>query len=134
MKTKVLVCACAACIAANAQRPYPAPWGADASTPEKRAALTEKLWRHDVSRDVKIWPEGKIPFKVSDRPMKFLEHELNQSNVVVTDVNVPQYPLYASSTIETRNPKPGTRNLVTKLLHFHICQQEGYFDIIIVQT
>ncbi len=97
MKTRILACACAACIAANAQRPYPAPWGADASTPEKRAALTEKLWRHDASRDVKIWPEGKIPLKVSDKPMKFLEHELNQSNVVLTDVNVPQFTFFPAS-------------------------------------
>ena len=68
MKTRILACACAACIAANAQRPYPAPWGADASTPEKRAALTEKLWRHDASRYVKSWTGGKMPRKASANP------------------------------------------------------------------
>ena len=85
MTTAMCACALAA---------YPAPWGVDASTPEKRAAIIEKFWKHDASADTVLWPEGKVPMQVSQKPFKFLEHELGQSNVVITDINVPQFTFF----------------------------------------
>ena len=77
---------------------YPAPYAVDASTPEKRAALIERLYhQHDTSRDVKIFPEGKVPFKANDKPFLFKEHELAQSNVVISDINIPQFTFFPAS-------------------------------------
>ena len=81
MKTTILLAAFA--LAFGAAAAYPAPWGVKADTAEEKAAITARCWTHDTTKDVKIWPEGRIPLKVSDKPMKFLEHELNQSNVVI---------------------------------------------------
>ena len=101
MKTSILLLALVATLGAPAA--YPAPWGAKADTPAEKAAITERCWAHDTSKDVKIWPDGKTPLKVSDKPMKFLEHELNQSNVVITDINEPQFTLFPA---KGDGPKP----------------------------
>lgn len=89
------ICA-AALVAAGAAAAYPAPWGADVSTPEKLAAVQERCWKHDVSKDVKVWPEGKVPFRKGTGPIKFKNHELNQSNVVIGEINDPQFTFFAA--------------------------------------
>ena len=95
--TKKLECICAAgvafAIAATADGAA-VSYAADASTPEKRAALIEKLWAHDTARDVQIWPEGRIPLKANDKPIRFLETELYDSNLVVTDINDPFFTFF----------------------------------------
>ena len=68
----------------------PAEYAADVSTPEARATLVKRLWAHDEKAETKLWPEGKTPLKVSDKPIKFLEHELWQSNLVVTAARLEQ--------------------------------------------
>lgn len=76
------------------ERGYPARYCADADTPEARAALVAELWRHDEAADTKLWPEGKIPLKANDRPLRFLEDELWQRNLIVTDVNDPFFTFF----------------------------------------
>ena len=72
----------------------PAEYAADVSTPEARATLVKRLWAHDEKAETKLWPEGKTPLKVSDKPIKFLEHELWQSNLVATDINEPFFTFF----------------------------------------
>ena len=76
------------------ERRYPARYCADTETPEARAALVAELWRHDPAADTKLWPEGKVPLKANDRPIKNLEHELWQRNLVVTDINDPFFTFF----------------------------------------
>ena len=72
-------------------------YAASVATPEERAALTQKLWSHDVANDTRIWPEGKVPLRANDKPLKYLEHELKQSNLVVTDINDPFFTFFRAS-------------------------------------
>lgn len=67
---------------------------ADTTTPQLRQALVAELWGHDPSADTKLWPEGKVPFKKNDNPLKMLEHELWQRNLVVTDINDPFFTFF----------------------------------------
>ena len=76
------------------ERHYPARYCADDSTPEARAALIEELWKHDPAADTKLWPEGKVPMKANDKPLKKMEHELWQRNLVVSDVNDPFFTFF----------------------------------------
>ena len=69
-------------------------YAADVSTPEKRAALVERLWRHDERFDTRLWPADKVPLQAGKKPLKFLEHELNQSNVVITDIDEPFFTFF----------------------------------------
>ena len=71
------------------ERRYPARYCADDSTPEARAALIAELWKHDPAADTKLWPEGKVPMKANDKPIRMMEHELWQRNLVVSDSHVP---------------------------------------------
>ena len=102
MKNELMrgVCA-AALVAASAvstlqAAPYPAPWGADVSTPEKKAEVQARCWKHDESKDVKVWPEGKVPFQAKQGPIQFRDHELNQSNVIIGEINDPQFTFFAA--------------------------------------
>ena len=65
---------------------YPAPYAADASTPERRAELTERLWAHDLSTDVRIWPAERLKPEAVEKPLRFTENELHQSNLVIGDI------------------------------------------------
>ena len=98
----VLVCLSAVMSVAFAKTPeevskekhYPVRHCADTDTPEARAALIEELWKHNPEADTKLWPEGKVPMKDNDRPLKKLEHELWQRNLVVTDINDPFFTFF----------------------------------------
>jgi acetyl esterase/lipase len=79
------------------ERHYPARYCADDSTPEARAALVEELWKHDPAADTKLWPEGKVPMKANDKPLKKMEHELWQRNLVVSDVNDPFFTFFPAA-------------------------------------
>ncbi len=89
-------------------RRYPEAYVAATDTPARRARLIERLWAHPGRPDVRIWPEGKVPLKKSDAPLRNLEHELWQSNLVVTDVNEPQFTFFAA-------PGDGTKPAVVIL-------------------
>ena len=86
----------AALVAVGTVVAYPAPWGADVSTPEKMAAVQERCWKHDTSKDVKVWPDGKVPFQKRQDPIKFKNHELNQSNVIIGEINDPIFTFFAA--------------------------------------
>ena len=73
---------------------YPARYCADTSTAEARQALMAELWKHDPAAETKLWPEGKVPLKANDRPIKNLEHELWQRNLIVTDINDPFFTFF----------------------------------------
>ena len=75
-------------------RHYPARYCAAADTPEEKAKLIEELWRHDPAAETKLWPEGKVPMRRNDKPIKNLEHELWQRNLVVTDINDPFFTFF----------------------------------------
>ena len=73
---------------------YPVRYCSGAETREEIAALIEELWSKESPSDTKIWPEGKIPMKAGDAPIKNCEDELWQRNLVVTDVNDPYFRLF----------------------------------------
>ena len=79
------------------ERRYPARYCADTETAETRQALIAELWKHDPAADTKLWPEGKIPLKNNDRPLKNLEHELWQRNLMVTDINDPFFTFFPAA-------------------------------------
>lgn len=91
-KTMMLMGALA--ISAAVAQPYPAPYAADVSTPEKKAALTEKLWQHDFASDVRIWPADRLPAGAMEKPYVFTENELFQSNLVIDDIINPQFSFF----------------------------------------
>lgn len=72
-------------------------YAASVATQRERDALTQELWRHDPARDTKLWPAGKVPLRANDKPLKFTEKELNQRNLVVTDINDPLFTFFPSS-------------------------------------
>ena len=76
------------------EKHYPVRYCADTDTPEARAALIAELWKHNPEADTKLWPEGKVPMKDNDRPLKNLEQELWQRNLVVTDINDPFFTFF----------------------------------------
>ncbi len=75
----------------------PEKYAAKVDTPEQRAALIQELWRHDAAAETKLWPEGKVPLRANDKPISFTERELNQRNLVVTDINDPFFTFYPAS-------------------------------------
>lgn len=80
--------------AAPAAPAYPSPYAADVSTPEKCAALTERLWAHDASADTRIWPADRLSPDAGKKPFVFADKELYQSNVLIRDVLNPQFTFY----------------------------------------
>ena len=73
---------------------YPAPYAADVSTPAKRLELTERLWAHDLSTDVRIWPAERLKPEAVEKPLRFTENELHQSNLVIGDILNPQFSFF----------------------------------------
>ena len=82
---------------------YPAPYVADVSTPEARAAVTERLWAHDLSADVRLWPADRLKPGAEEKPFAFTEKELAQSNLVIGDVVNPQFTFFPAKG-EGRHP------------------------------
>jgi len=60
----------------------------------QRKTLSDNLWKHDEKAETRIWPAGKVPLRRNDKPLKFVENELWQRNLVVTDVNDPFFVFY----------------------------------------
>lgn len=87
---------------------YPERYCALTETPEQKAALVEELWRHEKSAETRLWPEGRVPMRAGDAPVKNLEHELWQRNLVVTDVNDPFFTFFPAKG-------PGTKPVVVIL-------------------
>ena len=83
-------------------RGYPVRYCAATGTVEGRQALIAQLWKHDPSADTKLWPDGKVPLKDNDRPIKNLEHELWQRNLVVTDINDPFFTFFPAAGAGTK--------------------------------
>ena len=77
-------------------------YSADASTPEKRAALIEKLWKHDVSTDVQLWPEDRLPAGAKEKPYEFKSNELHDSNLTIGDVVNPQFSFFPAPGKDTK--------------------------------
>ena len=86
----------------------PKKYVADVSTPEKRAALIQELWKHDSTAETKLWPAGKVPLRANDKSITFTEKELGQRNLVVTDINDPFFTFY-------RAPGEGAKPVVVIL-------------------
>ena len=84
-------------------RGYPVRYCAVTDTVEACQALIAELWKHDPSADTKLWPDGKVPLRDNDRPIKNLEHELWQRNLVVTDINDPFFTFFPAAGA---GPKP----------------------------
>ena len=78
---------------------YPSKYLGVDRTPEQRKALVKDLWKHDESAETKLWPEGKVPFKKDDKPLKFVERELWQRNLVVTDINDPFFTFHPAKGV-----------------------------------
>ncbi len=85
------------------ERNYPVRYCAGPETAAARAALIEELWAHDEKAETRIWPEGKIPLKADDRPIRKMEHELWQRNLVVTEVDNPFFTFFPA---KGEGPKP----------------------------
>ncbi|MGN0854222.1 MAG: GDSL-type esterase/lipase family protein [Kiritimatiellia bacterium] len=102
MKTKILLSM--GCLLVHfALRAKPEDYRASFNTPAEAEALIARLWHPADSDITQLWPEGKIPLKANDRPLKYLHHELNQSNVVVTDVSDPFFVFYRA---KESGPRP----------------------------
>jgi len=69
-------------------------------TKAQRQALISELWQHDAAAETKLWPEGKVPLRKDDKPLKYLEHELWQRNLVVTDINDPFFVFYPAKGVK----------------------------------
>ena len=78
-------------------RRYPVRYCAVTNTAEARQTLIAELWKHDPAADTRIWPAGKVPLRDNDRPLKNLEHELWQRNLVVTDINDPFFTFFPAA-------------------------------------
>ncbi len=76
---------------------YPVRYCAVTNTAEARQALIAELWKHDPAADTRLWPDGKVPLKANSRPLKKLEHELWQRNLVVTDINDPFFTFFPAA-------------------------------------
>ena len=79
------------------------PYAADVSTPGKRAELTERLWRHDTSTDVRLWPVERLKPGAREKPFAFTEGELPQSNLVIGDIVDPQFSVFPA---QGEGPRP----------------------------
>lgn len=105
MKTRTIMAAAYAVVAlaAFAKTPeevskehhnYPARYCADTESAEARQALVAELWKHDPAAETRLWPEGKVPLKANDNPIKNLENELWSRNLIVTDINDPFFTFF----------------------------------------
>ena len=64
-------------------RGYPVRYCAVADTVEACQALIAELWKHDPSAETKLWPDGKVPLRANDRPIKNLAAGAGPKPVVV---------------------------------------------------
>lgn len=102
MKTKIVLLL--VCLLAHlALWAKPEDYRAWFETPQEAEALIARLWHPAASDITRLWPEGKIPFKANDRPIKYLLHELRESNVVATDINDPFFVFYRA---KEKGPRP----------------------------
>jgi len=77
---------------------YPSCYLARVDKSDCRKKLIDELWAHDPSAETRIWPDGKVPLRRDDRPLCFVEKELWQRNLVVTDINDPFFVFYPAGT------------------------------------
>jgi len=103
MHMKTIIPLAVAALSASVASAAPQNYAADVSTPEKRAALTERLWAHDTSTDVRIWPAERLKPDAEAKPFAFTEKELAQSNLVIGDVLNPQLSFFPANG-EGRHP------------------------------
>lgn len=78
---------------------YPSNYLGMDRTPEQRKALIQELWKHDESAETRLWPDGKVPFRKDDKPIRFVESELWQRNLVVSDINDPFFVFYPAKGV-----------------------------------
>ena len=78
---------------------YPSNYLGMDRTPEQRKALIRELWKHDESAETRLWPEGKVPFRKDDKPIRFVENELWQRNLVVSDINDPFFVFFPAKGV-----------------------------------
>ena len=102
MKNQIVAVAFGA-LAVYAAGAYPKPYAADVSTPEKKAALTERLWKHDTSTDVRLWPVERLKPGAETAPFAFTERELDSSNLVIGSVINPQFSFFPA---KGEGPRP----------------------------
>ena len=79
---------------------YPSYYLGKDRTKEQRQALIRELWDHPASAETKLWPEGKVPFKRDDKPLRYVENELWQRNLVVSDINDPFFVFYPAKGVK----------------------------------
>jgi len=92
---------------------YPENYQVDTNAPNWKAELIAKLW-HEPSVEMPLWPEGKIPFRLHDAKLRFLDKELPIGSINVTDVNDPFY-------VVRRAPGEGVHPCVV------VCPGGGYY-------
>ena len=73
---------------------YPSNLLALDRTATQRKELIRDLWAHDRSAETRIWPEGRVPLRKDDKPLRFVEKELWQRNLVVSDINDPFFTFF----------------------------------------
>ena len=100
---------------------YPKPYAADVSTPELKAALTERLWAHDPSTDVRLWPTDRLPAGADEKPYVFTEKELGLTSYQLRSIRpFSRYPdKKLEKAIETIND-------AFKRLNSNPMQKESY--------
>ena len=81
---------------------HPNDYKADVSTPEKKAAVQEALWRHDTSRDVVIWPADRLGEGAVENPYSFGDWELKEKNVIVVKMRNPQFTFFPADEAGAR--------------------------------
>ena len=79
---------------------YPSYLQSPVATKEQREALIRELWDHPAASETKLWPDGKVPRRRDDKPLRFAEDELKQRNLVVTDVNDPFFVFYPAKGVK----------------------------------
>jgi len=95
---------------------YPNNYQADVSTPEKMASFIKNAWTGKDGDNIPLWPEGKIPLRIHHEQRSVKTNELNQSNVILINVNDPFYRFYPAKG-------EGVKPCVV------ICPGGGYFQI-----
>lgn len=48
-------------------------FAADVSTPELKAALTKRLWSHEATADVRLWPADRLPAGAEENRVYFTQ-------------------------------------------------------------
>lgn len=93
-----MTCAFVCSMVAGLAVAYPKPYAADVSTPELKAALTKRLWSHEATADVRLWPADRLPAGAEEKPFVFTEKELDQSNLVIGEIVNPQFTFFRAKS------------------------------------